>query len=148
MAYYKTYLTGALLAAAVAITGCSSMTAATNNATLTGQLSAANEVPPVPSTGTGSIEAVLNKDTNVLTWKVTYSGLTGPVTAAHFHGPAAANANAGVVVPFTGDLMSPIEGKATLTPAQAADLLAGKWYVNLHTAAHKPGEIRAQMIVR
>ena len=148
MAHYKTYLTGALLAAAVAITGCSSMMPASNSATLTGTLSGANEVPPATSAGTGSIEAVLNKDTNVLTWKVTYSGLSGPVRAAHFHGPAAANANAGVVVPFTGDLMSPMEGKATLTPAQAADLLAGKWYVNLHTAANPGGEIRAQLVVR
>jgi hypothetical protein len=52
--------------------------------------------------------------------------------------------NAGVVVPMTGSLTSPIRGKATLTAAQAADLMAGKWYVNLHTAANPNGEIRGQ----
>ncbi len=54
-------------------------------------------------------------------------------------------ANAGVVVPFKGSLASPITGSATLTDAQIADLEAGKWYVNLHTAAHPAGEIRGQV---
>lgn len=148
MANYKTLFTGALLAATVAFTGCSSMTTPSHIVTLTGQLNGAAEVPPVTTAGTGSIELTFNKETNVLTWKVIYSGLTGPVRAAHLHGPAAAGVNAGVVVPFTGDLLSPIEGKATLTPAQMADLMAGKWYVNLHTAASPGGEIRGQLIVR
>ena len=60
-------------------------------------------------------------------------------------GRAAAGANAGVVVPFTGSLDSPISGSATLTDAQVADLKAGKWYVNLHTAASPGGEIRGQV---
>jgi hypothetical protein len=64
---------------------------------------------------------------------------------AHFHGPAAAGANAGVVLPFANPA-SPIEGQATLTPAQAADLSAGKWYANVHTAANPGGEIRGQML--
>ncbi len=128
---------------AMGLAGCSSMLPS-NKVTLTGQLSASQEVPPTVSSGTGTAEAWLNKDTNVLTWKVSFSGLTGPATAGHFHGPAAAGANAGVVVPFAGTA-SPLEGQATLTPAQAADLLAGKWYANIHTAANKGGEIRGQM---
>ncbi len=106
-------------------------------------LSAASEVPPKASSGTGM--AKINLTGNTLTWTVTYSGLTGPVTAGHFHGPAAAGANAGVVVPFAGNLSSPITGSATLTDAQIADLKAGKWYVNLHTAANPGGEIRGQV---
>ena len=43
---------------------------------------------------------------------------------------------------------SPIKGEATLTDAQAADLLAGRWYVNVHTRAHPGGEIRGQVGVR
>jgi len=89
-------------------------------------------------------KASLNKDTSVLTWKISYSGLTGPATAAHFHGPAMAGANAGVVLPFAS-ATSPIEGTATLTAAQVADLTAGKWYANVHTAANKGGEIRGQV---
>jgi hypothetical protein len=128
---------------AVGLTGCGAMPPS-NQVALSATLSGANEVPAVASTGTGMAEAWLNKDTNLLTWKVTFSGLTGPATAGHFHGPAAAGSNAGVVVPFAGTT-SPLEGQTTLTPAQATDLLAGKWYANIHTATHKGGEIRGQM---
>lgn len=80
------------------------------------------------------------------TYSVTYKGLSGPATAAHFHGPADPGANAPPVVPIPSDkLASPIKGDATLTDAQAADLAAGKWYFNVHTAAHGPGEIRGQV---
>jgi hypothetical protein len=53
-----------------------------------------------------------------------------------------------VALPFAGSLDSPIKGTATLTAAQSADLLAGKWYVNLHTAANGGGEIRGQALVK
>ena len=52
------------------------------------------------------------------------------------------------MIPFTGDLSSPIKGKATLTPAQVADLMAGRYYVNLHTAKNPGGEIRAQLTAK
>ncbi|TGV77116.1 CHRD domain-containing protein, partial [Mesorhizobium sp. M00.F.Ca.ET.158.01.1.1] len=68
-----------------------------------------------------------------------------PAVAAHIHGPAAMGENADPVIPFKGKLKSPIKGSATLTDAQAADLEAGKYYVNVHTAAHKDGEIRGQI---
>lgn len=139
--FTKTLFASAILA--VGIAGCNAMPAS-DKVALTGQMTATQEAPPTASTGTGTAEAWLNKDTNVLTWKVSFTGLTGPATAAHFHGPAAPGSNAGVVVPFSGTT-SPLEGQATLTPAQAADLLAGKWYANVHTAANKGGEIRGQL---
>jgi hypothetical protein len=114
--------------------------------TFKADLSGASEVPPVASTAKGSAKATLDTATKTLTWTVDYSGLSGPATAAHIHGPAAPGANAGVLVPFSGDLASPIKGSATLTDAQVSDLEAGKWYVNLHTAANKPGEIRGQLL--
>ena len=106
-------------------------------------LSGSNEVPPNASTAVGMARIDLSGMT--LKWTVTYSGTTGPVTAGHFHGPAPAGANAGVVLPFTGSMASPIEGSATLTQAQLDQLKAGLWYVNLHTAAHPGGELRGQV---
>jgi hypothetical protein len=99
------------------------------------------------STGTGTLTATLDKATSVLTWKLSYSGLTGPATMAHFHGPAMPGANAGVAVPFTSPA-NPIEGSATLNSTQVADLLAGRWYANVHTVANPGGEIRGQLMAK
>lgn len=107
-------------------------------------LKGSEEVPPNTAAGTGELTATLDTATKVFTYKATYSGLTGPATAAHFHGPALAGANAPPVVPVATPA-SPIAGTATLTDAQIADLKAGKWYFNVHTAAHPPGEIRGQV---
>ncbi len=112
------------------------------NATLDG----ASEVPPTTSTGTGTATATLNTATRQLSWSVTYSGLTGPAMAAHIHGPAAVGKNGPVAIPFTGNLASPIKGAKTLTVAQMRTLEAGKYYVNIHTAANKAGEIRGQLM--
>jgi CHRD domain-containing protein len=100
----------------------------------------------IASQSKGTATASLDTATQVLTWTVDYSGLSGPATAAHIHGPADPGANAGIVVPFTGNLASPIKGSATLTDAQIAQLEAGKWYVNIHTDANKGGEIRGQLV--
>ena len=100
----------------------------------------------VSSSGKGAATASLDTNTKTLTWTVDYSGLSGPATAAHIHGPADPGANAGIVVPFSGNLASPIKGSATLTDAQIAQLEAGKWYVNIHTEANKPGEVRGQLV--
>jgi hypothetical protein len=114
---------------------------------LTARLSGASEVPALMTDAVGMVEAKLSTGTNVLTWKIAYSGLSGAATAAHFHGPAVPGQNAAVVVPIGAPLTSPIIGSATLTPAQAADLTSGKWYVNLHTASNPNGEIRGQVTV-
>jgi hypothetical protein len=108
-------------------------------------LNAASEVPPVDSKGNGTLTATYDTTSKKFTYTVAYKDLTGPATAAHFHGPADAKANAGVVVPAK-DAATPIKGEATLTDAQAADLQAGKWYFNVHTAANKGGEIRGQVM--
>lgn len=114
----------------------------------TAALSGASEVPAVAGSANGSLEAKVDLQSNVLTWTITHAGLTGPATAAHFHGPAIAGQNAGVVLPLLGSLASPITGSAMLTASQLADLRAGKWYLNLHTVAHPAGEIRGQVMVQ
>ena len=109
------------------------------------ELTGTAEVPATDSAGTGKLEATYDTDSKELAWTVTYEGLTGDATAAHFHGPAAADATAGPVVPIEGALASPIVGKATLTDEQATQLQDGMWYFNVHTAAHSDGEIRGQV---
>jgi hypothetical protein len=103
------------------------------------------EVPATTSAATGTADVDYDPATKKLTWKLTYSGLTGPATAAHFHGPAEAGKNAGVKVPIANAPTSPAEGSAVLTDEQAADLMAGKYYINVHTAANPGGEIRGQV---
>lgn len=143
---YGTVLRASLLAGltAAALAGCGMM-GKSDTMRLAGTMNAASEVPPNMTRGSGTAEAWLDKSNNVLKYKIVYSGLSGPATMAHFHGPATAGANAGVVVPFQS-AASPIEGTVTLTSAQAADLMSGKWYANIHTAANPGGEIRGQML--
>jgi CHRD domain-containing protein len=114
---------------------------------LKADLKGSNEIPPVTSSGTGALTATYDPASKRLTWRGTYSGLSGNVTAAHFHGatpPSPPAPNSAVVVPTPAG-SSPFEGSATLTDAQATDLLAGRWYHNIHTAANPGGEIRGQV---
>ena len=108
-------------------------------------LQGASEVPATASKGIGTGAITFDTVTKKLDYKVTYSGLSGAATMGHIHGPAEVGSNAGVVIPFA-NAASPIDGTAILTDAQAADLLAGKMYVNVHTAENKGGEIRGQII--
>ena len=140
----RNFVSRGLIATVLSLSALGAM-AAPNAVAFSAKLSGTSEVPANTSTGSGTLEASLDMQSNVLNWTVTYTGLTGAVKAGHFHGPAAAGANAGVALGFTGGVESPIKGTATLTAAQAADLLAGKWYVNLHTAANPGGEVRGQV---
>ena len=115
--------------------------------TLSAELKGANEVPPNTSPASGKAEATFDADTRNLSWTVTYADLTGPALGAHFHGPSEPGKNAGIVVPFK-TTQSPIEGTATLNDTQVSDLLAGKWYANIHTSANPGGELRGQMVKR
>jgi CHRD domain len=112
---------------------------------LKAELKGSNEVPPNTSTASGNAEATFDTDSKTLSYTVTFSGLTGPAIGAHFHGPSEAGKNAGIVLPFK-TVQSPIQGSAVLTDSQATDLLAGKWYANIHTAANPGGELRGQMV--
>ncbi len=144
----RTFTFSMLTAASLLLGACTTpVNPDTNVVAFSGKLSASEEVPPGTSSGTGTLKSTFDTQSNLLKWTVTYSGLTGPVVAAHFHGPALLGKNAGVALGLGNSLDSPIKGSATLTPAQAADFMSGKWYVNLHTAANKGGEIRAQALL-
>ncbi len=109
-------------------------------------LKPSSEVPANDTKGSGMLTATYDTASKKLTYSVSYKGLSGPATAAHFHGPADAKTNAGVVVPVKDITPDTLKGEATLTDAQAADLEGGKWYFNIHTAANKGGEIRGQVM--
>ena len=111
-------------------------------------LNGAQQVPPVQTAATGKADLTYDPATRVLTWNLTYSGLSGPATMAHLHGPAMAGKNAPPVVWLSekgAPVGNPIKGEATLTPEQAQQMLAGEWYVNVHTQANPGGEIRGQV---
>jgi hypothetical protein len=133
-----------LLTAAISATCISAATAAAIDFHAT--MNSKSEVAPTNSTGSGEVQATLNTDTKQLNYTMTYTALTGPAMAAHFHGPATIGENAGVAVPIGKDPPSPSKGTVILTDAQMNDLEAGKWYANVHTEAKKGGEIRGQMV--
>ena len=143
------------IAAAIAgmgLAGCTQQQAAAPAAagtmTFKAHLTGKDEVPPTASAGMGDAIVVLNTATNELTWNVKFSGLTGPAAAAHIHGPAAPGVNANVLVPFDVPKTpaGEIKGSSVIQASQVAELKAGKWYVNIHTAANKGGEIRGQLM--
>jgi hypothetical protein len=107
-------------------------------------LSGPGENPPNTTKGVGTIEADLDTSAKTLTWTGTYSGLTGPAAAAHFHGPAGVGKDAPPVVPVDAKA-SPFKGSAPLTDAVAKEFADGMIYFNIHTAENKGGEIRGQL---
>ena len=112
-------------------------------------LSGAQQVPPVQTCATGTADLTYDPATRVIAWTVSYNGLSGPATMAHFHGPAAEGKNAPPVIWLTekgSTVASPIKGQAALTPEQAQQLMAGDWYINIHTQANPNGEIRGQVM--
>jgi hypothetical protein len=81
-------------------------------------------------------------------WSITFTGLTGPASAALFHGPAAPGTTAGAMVNAGANTLdSPMKGSIYLTPGQITDLIAGNWYINVYTSANPDGEIRGQLMV-
>lgn len=136
----KRLLLSVALVAAAAFAGPASAETMTMKVALSGGA----EVPPNTSSGSGNADVTYDTASKKLSWKLSYSNLTGPATMAHFHGPADPDKNAPVVIPIA-PATSPTEGSVTLTDAQAADLMAGKMYINVHTEANKGGEIRGQV---
>jgi len=122
-------------------------------------LTTGDEVPVCPAAATGAQgtgNVTLSPDESSLTATINYSGLSGPATVAHIHAGKVGVAGP-VVLPFSGDLSSPINKTFTAADYVAApnappdfasfvqSLKTGGAYVNVHTAACKPGEIRGQI---
>jgi hypothetical protein len=134
-----------ILAAGMVWTGTVSAASQSFKVPLTGTQS----VPPVDTSGSGAASLAYDPTTGVVSWEIGYSGLSSPVTMAHFHGPAKEGQNGPVVIWLTVQGKSPtnpIKGSVTLTPEQAQQFSGGEWYVNVHTESHPAGEIRGQVM--
>jgi hypothetical protein len=130
------------------------------NDTFTASLTGAAERPTPstsPATGAATFTSSTSGSTTTITYQVVVTGnLTGPVTAAHIHGPADATGTANPIVTLTvsgtGTTGTVVSGSFTTTGTSTtmeqliALMKAGQTYVNLHTTANPNGEIRGQII--
>jgi len=115
-----------------------------NNEIFTAVLNGTSEVPPNTSPAVGTATLTYNRDTRIFNLVVEYTTIT-PV-AGHIHkGEVGVAGN--VLFPFEEPLTSPINYTSpVLTEVQEAELYAGQYYVNLHTAQYQAGEIRGQLL--
>ena len=118
-----------------------------NLVTLTTTLDGASVIPPARSGASGRLDALYDSNTRVLRWKASWDGLAGAITAVEFHGPADAAHNAPATMIWPSPFGVRYEGRATLSPQQAADLLGGRWYVSVFTSSYPQGELRGQLQV-
>ncbi|MDE3080726.1 MAG: CHRD domain-containing protein [Paracoccaceae bacterium] len=97
----------------------------------------------------GTAKGTLDTTSGEMTWTITWSGLTGPAKAMHFHGPAKMGKVAGVQLNIgsASGLKSPSKGMAKLPADQVKQVMDGLWYINIHTAANPAGELRGQVMV-
>jgi Cu/Zn superoxide dismutase len=156
----RTLIASAVLMAAIIVSatalacGSDNTTTLPTTVTFGTTMNGAGENPAknVPGTGTATIV----KSGGTYTFTINYSGMTGPLTGAHIHGPAGTGANASVIVPFNtagAGASGTLTGTFTSTNTAAIsndslDVLmrTGNAYVNLHTAANPGGEIRGQLL--
>ena len=158
-----TALTSLVLGLVMAITSCEKVAEEkkTTNYEKKGiALTGAQETPATPTTALGTMDVSYSKETRILTYNVTWSGLTGPVAAMHIHGLAPRGYAAGVVqniITSSGGISTPgaaypATGKFSGTlladgvVVKELDLLNGMYYMNIHTATYPGGEIRGQIV--
>ena len=101
------------------------------------------------SSATGFASMTYDDTSGLFSWNISWTPLEGNITVAHFHGPAPAGQGAGVQVNFgaISGLTSPSIGSTSIDSTQGADLLAGLWYINIHSDLAPGGEIRGQVQV-
>lgn len=108
----------------------------------TTEMTGAAVVPPTDSAATGTAEVTLDTEAKTVSWMFTVKDLSGDMTASHIHGPAKPTESAPPVIDTTSETM---KGSAPITDAQAAELQAGLYYLNVHTEKFPDGEIRGQL---
>ena len=128
----------------------SSVAASSNHIHFIINLMGENSVPPVTTSATGTGTLSLSEDLTTLKYHITIEGLTP--SAAHFHNSAfdttgpivkTLDFSGGLTISGTWSNSDPTE---SLTPELVTELLAGRIYLNIHTAANTSGEIRGNAI--
>ena len=117
--------------------------------TLSGNANGSQVVPSVSGTGTGTITGTYNASTNTLNYNIGWNALSGSASSVGFYDGAASGANgtqvgSNVAITTAGATGGAV-GTVTLTDAQETDLLAGRWYYLIGTAANSSGEVRGQI---
>jgi len=115
-------------------------------------MSGSQETPAVTTSASGSIDANYNRLTKTLSYKVTFSGLSGNATAAHIHGLGEPGVMAGVLQtfsPFPAATSGTYSGTLLIDGVKFTEayLLSSRYYINIHTAANGGGEIRGQLVL-
>lgn len=113
---------------------------------LNASMDGAQEVPPAPTTATGSAVITVDDVSGYVQVSGSYTGLNAAAAAAHLHGPAAPGSNAGILLALTatGGTSGTFSGAGLLTSTQVSAILSGMSYVNVHTGSFPGGEIRGQ----
>jgi hypothetical protein len=105
--------------------------------------------PAVETAGTGTAALRFDPAARLLSWQITFGGLSSPATQSHIHAPGA-EPGKGVVLIWLSKSGTPPEspmlGQAVLTPEQVAQFAAGQWWMNVHTKSNPACEIRGQVI--
>ncbi len=141
---------GLLASSALVFTSCDKEDDVNNDVkySLSGNATGSQEVPAVTTSATGSLSGKYNATTNLLEYDIDFTGLSGTVSVAHFHGPALAGVSAPPVIDLsitTNGVNGKLKGSSTLHDTMEAHLLSGRLYYNIHTAANPNGEIRGQV---
>lgn len=113
--------------------------------TLTARMSPYNVIPPVPSSATGRIDALYDRNKRQLRWKASWSDLSSDIVSVQFYGPAGVGETGPVTMIWPGPFGTRYEGRATLTAAQEAAMVRGQWYVGVATSNYPHGELRGQL---
>lgn len=129
-----------LITVAVLLPGCSDLTLSNGDEVM---LSGTQEIPSVTTSASGNGTITVRPDKSV-SGSITTSGVAA--TAAHIH-DGAPGRNGPVIIPLvrTSENVWSVPAGARLTDAQHESYRAGNLYVNVHSAAHKGGEIRGQL---
>jgi CHRD domain len=138
-------------AAALLVTAAVAVAAALDNYKVSATLKAGSETPKptgVKASAKGSFSGSYteSKTGGTLKWKLSFSGLTGPATAAHIHKGKPGVAGP-VIVPLCGPCSSGQSGTAKISKAVIAALEGHNAYVNVHTMKNQGGEIRGAVKV-